>query len=78
MHVANAAGGAPVDLSPGKTIVTYFDANQALTFATGDITIMGLGNADSDNLVEPGEVYEMKISSLVYILKPDLKRILIS
>ena len=53
-QVANAAGGAAVDVTPGETIITYMDVDQLVTLVSGDFTATGLGNADSDSLVEPG------------------------
>ena len=68
-QVANAAGGEAIDLTPGETIIKYQDVAQSCTFidGTGDyaFTITGLGNADSDNLVEPGELYEISINNLL-------------
>ena len=74
VQVANAAGGGGVDLTPGETIITYMDANQSLTLATADITVTALGSADTDKLVEPGEMYEIKITGLVAALTTDLKK----
>lgn len=74
LQLANAAGGEAVDLTPGETIITYTDADQFLNVATADITVTALGNADSDKLVEPGEMYEIKLTSLVSRLNPDLKK----
>ena len=71
-QVANAAGGGAVDLTPGETLITYVDANQLWTLASGDFTVTGLGNADSDKLVEPGEMYEVVVTGLVAKLDPDL------
>ena len=71
-QVANAAGGAAVDVTPGETLITYLDSDQLVTLASGDFTATGLGNADSDSLVEPGEMYEIKITGLVAKLDPDL------
>ena len=74
IQVANAAGGEAVDITPGETIITYNDANQSLTLATADITVTGLGSADTDKLVEPGEMYEVKITGLAAALDTDLKK----
>ena len=73
LQVANAAGGGAVDLTPGETLISYTDADQSITLASGDFTVTGLGGADSDNLVEPGEMYEIKMTGLVAKLDPDLK-----
>ena len=72
LQVANAAGGAAVDLTPGETVITYLDANQAVPLASGDFTVTALGLADADYLVEPGEMYEIKIQNLVSKLTTDL------
>ena len=72
VQLANAAGGGAVDLTPGESLITYVDAGQALTIATADVTVTSLGNADSDKLVEPGEMYEVKITGLVWALNADL------
>ena len=63
-QVANSAGGESVDLTPGKTLVIYSDVNQAHTFTGSNITVTALGLADTDKLVEPGEMYEIKLTGL--------------
>ena len=64
-HVANAAGGEPIDLSPGKTIIKYTDSVQSKMFVTtSGFTATGLGDADTDKLLERNEVYELKLLSL--------------
>ena len=72
-QVANAAGDDAVDLTPGKTILVYDDSSQVITLVSGDFTSTPLGNANTDKLVEPGELYEIKITGLVALLDPDLK-----
>ncbi len=63
--VAQGAGGASVDLTPGTTIIKYTDAVQSKLFATtAGFTVAGLGGADTDNLVERNEVYEITMASL--------------
>ena len=64
LQVSNAAGGEAVDLTPGATIIQYLDDGASKTLAAGDFTITPLGSADSDNLVEPGELYELKITGM--------------
>ena len=65
LQVSNAAGGEAVDITPGATVIQYLDTSQSVTLAsTADFTVTPLGNADTDNLVEPGELYEVKISGL--------------
>ncbi len=77
-QVANAAGGEAVDLTPGETLITYTDFDQtttlATTWTTGGFTVTALGNADSDKLVEPGEMYEVKVIGLESKLGTDLKK----
>ena len=70
--MANAAGCAAVDLTPGEAIITSSDVDQLFNLASGDFTVTGLGNADSDKLVEPGEMYEIKVTAMVAKLDPDL------
>ena len=73
LQVANAAGGEAVDLTPGETVIVYSDANQTTTLVSGDFTSTGLGGADSDKLVEIGEMYGIKITGLEAKLATDLK-----
>ena len=66
-QVANAAGGEAIDLTPGETLIRYTDASQSRVFSgsgTYVFTATGIGNADSDNLVEPGEIYEIVLTNL--------------
>ena len=71
-QVANAAGGEAVDLTPGKTLITYTDVNQSHTFTGSNFTVTALGLADTDKLVEPGEMYEITLIGLFAKLAPDL------
>ncbi len=75
---ANAAGGEAVDLTPGETLIVYSDADQVVTLdstaTTGGFTVTALGNADTDKLVEPGEMYEVKVIGLKDKLNPDLPK----
>ena len=66
-QVANAAGGESVDLTPGETLIKYTDNSQSWMFSnTGTyvFTVAGVGNADVDNLVEQGEIYEVTLTNL--------------
>ncbi len=76
LQVANAAGGEAVNLTPGETIITYTDVDQSITLdstaTTGGFTVTALGSADADKLVEPGEMYEVKVIGLAAKLNPDL------
>ena len=76
IHVSNAAGGEAVNLTPGNTLITYTDASQSVTLdstsTTGGFTVTPLGSADTDKLVEVGEMYEVKVIGLGEKLNPDL------
>lgn len=68
-QVANAAGGQPVNLTPGKTVIRYTDSVQTLIRdGAGEFTVTPRGNADSDNLVEEGEILEIAIPNLATAL----------
>ena len=71
-QVASAAGGEAVDLSPGKTLVKYTDADQSVTLVIGDYTVTPLGHANSDKLLESGEMFEITLTGLVGMLTTDL------
>ncbi len=73
-QVANAAGGEAVDLTPSETIIVYSDVDQIYNLVSGDFTVTGLGSADSDKLVEPGEMYEIKLTALEAKLGTDLPK----
>ena len=62
-----AAGGEAIDLSPGKTLIKYSDDSQSKMFVTTGppgFTVTALGDADTDNLLERNEVYEIKLTYL--------------
>ena len=64
-QVANAAGGESIDLTPGKTLIKYTDDTQSKMFvSTSGFTATGLGDADTDKLLERNEVYELKLINL--------------
>ena len=67
-QVANAAGGESIDLTPGKTLIKYTDDTQSKMFVTDSasngFTASGLGDADTDKLLERNEVYELKLTGL--------------
>lgn len=67
-QVANAAGGNAIDLTPGKTLIKYTDQTHSKMFitdsATEGFTSIGLGDADSDMLLERNETYEIKLNGL--------------
>lgn len=62
--LALATGGEAVDLTGGVTIISYTDANTISNNIT-DFTLTKLGNADSDSLLEPGEIMEVTIVTCV-------------
>ena len=72
LQISGAAGGSSIDLSPGRTIIKYIDANQSINLVSGDFAVIPLGSADTNYLLEPGELYELKITGLVDKLDPDL------
>lgn len=62
--VANAAGGANTNLTPGNTVIKYTDPTQTKTFddTTGSTFLSTpLGNADTDTFLEMGETFEIKL-----------------
>lgn len=65
-QVSNAAAGEPIDLTPGNTIIRYSDKNQVKNMTTTDdfsaSNIAAFG--DSDNLLEQGEIFEIKLINL--------------
>ena len=74
-QVANAAAGEPIDLTPGNTIIRYSDKNQVRNLTTSShfsaTNIAGFG--DSDNLLERGEIFEIKLLNLNSLLATTLK-----
>jgi archaellin len=58
--LANSAGGQPVDLTPGITILGFLDKDTDISSLT-DYTLTKLGNADADNLLEGGEIIEVNV-----------------
>ena len=63
--VALAAGGQNLDLTPGTTMIMYTDDRQNKMFgSTSGFTVAGLGRADSDNLLERNEIYEITMPNL--------------
>jgi archaeal flagellin FlaB len=73
-QVSNAAGGQPIDLTPGQTVVRYVDASQSVMFDSGDFTVTAQGNADADYLLEPGEMYQISLNGMEAKLTPDLTK----
>lgn len=72
-QVANAAGGEAIDLTAGETVIRYMDSSQTWIADTGaEFSITARGNADSDNLLEPGEIIEIALLGMEANLTPDL------
>ena len=63
--VANAAGGRPVDMTAGETVLTYLDVDTVATNIQ-NFTLTRLGGADADNLLEAGEMFEITVDSSTY------------
>ena len=62
---ASAAGGLAIDLTQGQTIIRYSDENQSVLFDSSvKFSVIPLGNADNDFLLEPGEMYELVLLSM--------------
>jgi archaellin len=57
--VGLSAGGEGVDLSGGVTVISYTDVDTAVSLT--DYTLTKLGNADADNVLEPGELFEITV-----------------
>ena len=65
LTLANAAGGQPVDLTGGKTILAYRDSDSLASNIT-NYTLTKRGSADADNLLEEGEIFEIKVDVSTY------------
>ncbi len=64
-QVSNAAGGENIDLTQGETAIRYTDSDQSVMFDTAaKFSVTPLGNADDDNLLEPGEMYELALLAM--------------
>ena len=73
-QVSNAAAGEPIDLTPGNTIIRYSDKNQANNLTTSSLlsATNATGFADSDSLLEQGEIFEIKLQTLNTNLSTEL------
>lgn len=60
--LAISPGGVVVDLTPGVAVVGYSDPDTSAPNIF-DFTLTKLGSADADNLLEPGELIEMTITT---------------
>jgi len=64
-QVANAAAGEAIDLSQGNTIIRYTDYRQSANLNTAtEFSISDNGTGDGDDMLERGEVFEIKILNM--------------
>jgi len=64
-QVANAAAGEAIDLSQGNTIIRYTDYRQSANLNTAtEFSISDIGTGDGDDMLERGEVFEIKILNM--------------
>jgi flagellin FlaB len=59
-YLANSAGGQAIDLTPGETLLNYMDAD-TIDMNLTSFGIAALGDADSDNMLEPGELFKVTV-----------------
>ena len=72
-QVANAAAGEAIDLSQGNTIIRYTDFRQSANLNTVDeFTITDNGTGDGDDMLERGEVFEIRILNFDDLAQTDL------
>ena len=73
--VATAGRGESINLAPGATLVRYSDASQSVMFDTAArLSVTPIGNADSDYLLERGEMFELALLDLETNLAPTLTK----
>ena len=63
--LSSAAGGRPIDLTGGRTVVVYLDPDSVMTNIT-NYTLTKYGSADADNLLEPGEIFQLSVDVSTY------------
>ena len=64
-HVSNAAAGEAIDLSQGNTIIRYTDKSQTANLnAATEFSLSDMGTGDGDDMLERGEVFEIKILNM--------------
>ena len=73
-QVGMVAAGDLADLTPGNTIIRYTDKNQVRNFTTStDFSAANVASfGDSDTLLEPGELFEIKLLNLDSVLTTSL------
>ena len=73
--VATAGRGESINLAPGATLVRYSDASQSVMFDTAArLSVTPIGNADSDYMLERGEMFELALLDLETNLAPTLTK----
>ena len=70
LTLSNAAGGQPVDMTGGTTIVSYMDPDTLANDIT-NYTLSKLDSADADNLLETSELFEIRVDVSTYGLTND-------
>jgi flagellin FlaB len=72
-QVVNAAGGGPIDLTPGQMLIRYGDASQSVMFDTAaKFSATPRSSGDIDLLLKLGEVYELALLDMETNLAPML------
>ncbi|MDF2954555.1 MAG: Archaellin [Candidatus Alkanophagales archaeon MCA70_species_2] len=66
--LALTAGHHPVDLTPGKTVISYYDADRYVNNATWTLTFVG-DQETVDNILEFGEKAEISVNTSDYTLE---------
>lgn len=75
-QLANSAGGEAVDLTQGKTIIRYGDPTQLAMFDTSALfAVTPVGDADSDNPIEAGELFGISLLNMETDLTTNLANI---
>jgi archaellin len=70
LTLSNALGGEPIDMTGGKTIMSFMDSD-TLADDIINFTHTNLGLADADNLLETGELVEFRVDVSGYGLTND-------
>ena len=65
VNLGNAAGGNPVDLAPGETLVFYLD-DDTVSEGISNFALTRQGRADNDNVLEAGEVFTISVNTKTF------------
>ena len=65
VNLGNAAGGNPVDLAPGETLVSYLD-DDTVSEGISNFALTRQGRADNDNVLEAGEVFTISVNTKTF------------